>query len=106
MVHACQAMVFSDLALEVEPLPPVARVSGTLTKLSELAEDIVEVTVDSPTFRYASWPVLSLPLSWISGPLVQPHFLAWRSAVRRPHQTSRQAGPRRARNSKPRKHNS
>jgi len=46
MVHACQAMVFSDLALEVEPLPPVARVSGTLTKLSELAEDIVEVTIE------------------------------------------------------------
>ena len=46
MVHACQAMVFSDLALEVEPLPPVLRVSGTLSKLSELAEDIVEVTIE------------------------------------------------------------
>ena len=46
MVHACQAMVFSDLALELEPLPPVTRVRAKVTKLVEIAEDIVEVTIE------------------------------------------------------------
>ncbi len=45
MIHACQARVFSDLSLEVEALPPVVRVKGSVTALADLAEDIVEVTI-------------------------------------------------------------
>ncbi len=45
IVHACQARVFSDLALEIEPLPPVQRINGKIVRLVELAEDIVEVTM-------------------------------------------------------------
>lgn len=45
LVHACQARVFSDLTLEIEPLPPVQRVNGKIVRLVELAEDIVEVTM-------------------------------------------------------------
>ena len=44
-VHACQAMVFSDLDLEVEPLPPVRRLGGHVLHLSEIARDIVEVVI-------------------------------------------------------------
>jgi NAD(P)H-flavin reductase len=45
LVHACQARVFSDLALEIEALPPVERIKGKIVRLIELAEDIVEVTM-------------------------------------------------------------
>lgn len=73
MVHACQAMVFSDLALEVEPLPPVSRVSGTLAKLSELAEDIVEVTIEGQRrHRQAQRQGVGLSLS-LAGSSAVPH---------------------------------
>ncbi|MEZ5773282.1 MAG: 2Fe-2S iron-sulfur cluster binding domain-containing protein [Hyphomicrobiaceae bacterium] len=45
MVHACRAMVFSDLSLEVEPRPPVVSLRGRVSGLSELARDIVEVAI-------------------------------------------------------------
>ncbi len=45
VVHACQARVFSDLALEIEPLPPVARIKATIEHLVPLADDIIEVTL-------------------------------------------------------------
>lgn len=45
VVHACQARVFSDLALEIEALPPVTRVKATVERLVHLALDIVEVTL-------------------------------------------------------------
>ena len=45
MVHACQARVFSDLSLEVEPLPPVARVRGKVMRTTELGKDIYEVVI-------------------------------------------------------------
>jgi 3-phenylpropionate/trans-cinnamate dioxygenase ferredoxin reductase subunit len=45
MVHACQAMVFSDLELEVEPLPPVVRTNGHVAHVAEIARDIVEVLI-------------------------------------------------------------
>jgi 3-phenylpropionate/trans-cinnamate dioxygenase ferredoxin reductase subunit len=45
IVHACQALVFSDLELEVEPLPPVGRRSGHVAHVAEIARDIVEVVI-------------------------------------------------------------
>ncbi len=45
VVHACQARVFSDLALEIEPLPPVENTPGKIVRLVALANDIVEVTI-------------------------------------------------------------
>ena len=45
VVHACQARVFSDLALEIEPLPPVTRTKANIEQLVPLAHDIVEVTL-------------------------------------------------------------
>lgn len=44
-IHTCQARVFSDLALEVEALPPVVRVKGRVAAVAELAGDIVELVV-------------------------------------------------------------
>jgi 3-phenylpropionate/trans-cinnamate dioxygenase ferredoxin reductase subunit len=37
--------VFSELKLEVEPLPPVIRVNASIVHLEEVAPDIVEVTM-------------------------------------------------------------
>lgn len=45
MVHACQARVFSDLSISVEPLPPVSRTQATLLNVHEIATDILEVTM-------------------------------------------------------------
>ncbi len=55
IVHACQARVFSDLKLEIEPLPPVVRVKGMVVELIEMAEGIVEVTI-KPDRRFAVFP--------------------------------------------------
>lgn len=46
MIHACQAMVFSDLELELEPLPPVVSTRGKVVRITEMAEDIVEVVIE------------------------------------------------------------
>ena len=67
MVYACQAMVFSDLELAVEPLPPVVSVSGRIADVIEVAHDIVEVAIapDGPVgalpgqycrFRFRGYP--------------------------------------------------
>lgn len=45
LVHACQAMVFSDLELEVEPLPPVDRLAGQVRYVTEVGRDIVELVI-------------------------------------------------------------
>ncbi len=47
MIHACQALVLSELTLEVEPRPPVVAVRGEILRVLEVAEDIVEVTIAS-----------------------------------------------------------
>ncbi len=47
LVYACQARVFSDLTLEVEDRPAVAQTSGKIVSLGEVAEDIVEVTMQA-----------------------------------------------------------
>lgn len=46
MIHACQAMVFSDLQLEAEPTPPVVQVATRVSHVVEIAEDIVEVSFE------------------------------------------------------------
>lgn len=46
MVHACQAMVFSDLAIEIEPLPPVVRVGARVQRVTDMADGIVEVVLE------------------------------------------------------------
>lgn len=46
-VHACQAMVFSDLELEVEELPAVTRIGGEVVALEEIAHDTVEITIET-----------------------------------------------------------
>lgn len=45
LIHACQAMVFSELALEVEHRPPVLLMRGEVVRIVEVAEDIAEVTM-------------------------------------------------------------
>lgn len=45
MVHACQAMVFSSLDLELEPTPPLSRVRASVTEITEIGEEIVEVVM-------------------------------------------------------------
>lgn len=45
MVHACQAMVFSALDLEIEPTPPVSRIRASVTEITEIGEEIVEVVM-------------------------------------------------------------
>ena len=45
MVHACQAMVFSSLELEIEPTPPVSRTPARITEITEIGEEIVEVVM-------------------------------------------------------------
>lgn len=45
VIHACQARVFSNLAIEVEKVPPVTRVRGQVRHVVQLAEDIVEVAI-------------------------------------------------------------
>ncbi|MEZ5817013.1 MAG: 2Fe-2S iron-sulfur cluster binding domain-containing protein [Hyphomicrobiaceae bacterium] len=44
-VLACQAMVFSDLDIQIEPTPPVGRISGRVLRVLDVARDIVEVTI-------------------------------------------------------------
>ena len=46
MVHACQARIFSDLKLEIEALPAVDRIAAKVTSLVEVAQDIVEITME------------------------------------------------------------
>jgi 3-phenylpropionate/trans-cinnamate dioxygenase ferredoxin reductase subunit len=45
VVHACQARIFSDLALEIEALPPVEQIRGKIARLVDLADDIVEISI-------------------------------------------------------------
>lgn len=45
MVHACQTRVFSDLTLEVEPVPAVDRIRGKVMRTTEVGHDIVEVVI-------------------------------------------------------------
>ncbi len=55
MVHAWQAMVFSDLEIEAEPLPTVSQVGGRIAALTDLALDIVEVVIE-PGKAMEIWP--------------------------------------------------
>lgn len=45
VVHACQAMVFSDLDVEVEETPAVVVTKARVAAVSEIAKDIVEVVI-------------------------------------------------------------
>jgi 3-phenylpropionate/trans-cinnamate dioxygenase ferredoxin reductase subunit len=45
MIYACQARVFSDLALEYDVLPPVERIDARVSRLANLTHDVVEVTI-------------------------------------------------------------
>lgn len=45
MVHACQARVFSDLELAVEPVPAPTLVEGRVAQIGAIGPDIVEVTM-------------------------------------------------------------
>lgn len=47
MVHACQAMVLSDLDLEIEPLPAVSTAKGKVEQIVQIGEDILEVRIAS-----------------------------------------------------------
>jgi NAD(P)H-flavin reductase len=53
--HACQARVFSDLAVAVEPTPPVRSIPAVVAALRPLDSDVIEVTVK------AGEPFLHLP---------------------------------------------
>lgn len=43
VVHACQARVFSDLSLLLEPLPPVKRIEAQVSRIVDLTEQVVEL---------------------------------------------------------------
>lgn len=45
MIYACQARVFSDLNLLVEPVPPVERIEARVAKVQDLTHDVVEVAL-------------------------------------------------------------
>ena len=45
VVHACQARVFSDLAVAVESLPPVRQIEARLIRLVDRSADVVELTI-------------------------------------------------------------
>lgn len=55
MIHACQARVFSDLALAIEDTPPVRSVEAEVVAVTERARDIVEVKM-SPSKAFEIWP--------------------------------------------------
>ncbi len=44
-IYACQARVFSDLKIEVEPMPQVDSVRATVSVLVDLTPDVVELTI-------------------------------------------------------------
>ena len=54
-VYACQARVFSDLKLAIEPVPPVEMVRATVTSLMDLTNDVVELTI-TPNTPFAYLP--------------------------------------------------
>lgn len=45
VVHACRALVLSDLALELEPTPTVGRVDATLRQVDPVGEGVVELVI-------------------------------------------------------------
>jgi CDP-4-dehydro-6-deoxyglucose reductase len=45
MIYACQARVFSDVMVEYDILPPVQRVEARVSRLTNLAPDVVELTI-------------------------------------------------------------
>ncbi len=54
-IHACQARVFGDIAVEMEPVPTPGRMRGRLVRLIEVGQDIAELTIR------CSEPVTYLP---------------------------------------------
>lgn len=46
-VYACQAMVFSDLELEIEERPPAVVAKGRITDLRDVVHDTVEVVIET-----------------------------------------------------------
>lgn len=54
-VYACQARVFSDLRIEIEAVPPVESVRGSVSRLVDLTHDVVEVTL-APATPFAYLP--------------------------------------------------
>ncbi|MBS0243413.1 MAG: 2Fe-2S iron-sulfur cluster binding domain-containing protein, partial [Proteobacteria bacterium] len=46
MIYACQAMIFSDLELEIEPTPPVTRCLSRIVEITEIARDTVEIVLE------------------------------------------------------------
>ncbi|MBO0764620.1 MAG: 2Fe-2S iron-sulfur cluster binding domain-containing protein [Hyphomicrobiaceae bacterium] len=55
MIYACRARVFSDLTLEYDVLPPVDCLDARVTRLINLAHDVVEVSI-LPTRRVPLLP--------------------------------------------------
>jgi CDP-4-dehydro-6-deoxyglucose reductase, E3 len=45
MIHACQARVFSDLAVEYDVLPAIERIDARVSRVADLTDDVVEVTI-------------------------------------------------------------
>jgi CDP-4-dehydro-6-deoxyglucose reductase, E3 len=58
-IYACQARVFSDLTIDVEPLPAVDSVRATVSGLVDLTPDVVHTEKDLHIF---SGPVLPFHL--------------------------------------------
>lgn len=55
VVHACQCRVISDLAVEIEDVPPTVTGSGQVVELARLAPTVMEVSIAMPD------PVALLP---------------------------------------------
>ena len=54
-IYACQARVFSDLNISIDPVPPVVSVRATVTQIVDLTPDVVEVTL-KPAVPFAFFP--------------------------------------------------
>lgn len=62
-VHACQARLLSDALVQFDEVPAVDTVPGTVTAVSDIATDVVEVIVR-----------LHRPLDWLAGQYVDVTF--------------------------------
>jgi 3-phenylpropionate/trans-cinnamate dioxygenase ferredoxin reductase subunit len=55
MIYACQALVFSDCAIEIEQLPPVMCMRGEVSAVDEIAAGIFELKI-APESQIDIWP--------------------------------------------------
>ena len=74
MVHACQARILSNLAIEAEEAPEISFAEGRVSALRRLGPDVVEVSIEPEkrllhlpgqyfNFKFGGFPARSSPVS-------------------------------------------